>query len=114
MTFTPDEARTVWACFDQPDLKAPHAFTVTAPAGWTVVCNSGDPDVEDLGSARRWTFPDPPPLATYNTVINAGPWHEIRHTRTATTSASSQLGRHPGHSPTALQQRARSGRVLMH
>ena len=30
--FTPDYARYVWACFDQPDLKAPHAFTVTAPA----------------------------------------------------------------------------------
>ena len=32
MSFEPDEARHVWACFDQPDLKAPHAFTVTAPA----------------------------------------------------------------------------------
>ena len=31
-SFEPDEARRVWACFDQPDLKAPHAFTVTAPA----------------------------------------------------------------------------------
>src|SRR4051794_283397 len=30
-SFEPDEARFVWACFDQPDLKAPHAFTVTAP-----------------------------------------------------------------------------------
>ena len=30
-TFEPDEARYAWACFDQPDLKAPHAFTVTAP-----------------------------------------------------------------------------------
>ena len=33
-SFEPDEARHVWACFDQPDLKAPHAFTVTAPATW--------------------------------------------------------------------------------
>ncbi len=31
-TFEPDEARYAWACFDQPDLKAPHAFTVTAPS----------------------------------------------------------------------------------
>ena len=71
--FEPDEARYVWACFDQPDLKAPHAFTVTAPAGWTVLSNSGDPRVEPVGSARRWTFPDTPPLSTYNTVVNAGP-----------------------------------------
>jgi aminopeptidase N len=78
MSFEPDEARFVWACFDQPDLKAPHAFTVTAPAAWTVTSNSGDADVVELGSARRWTFPDTPPLSTYNTVIDAGPFHEVR------------------------------------
>ncbi|GGJ28063.1 aminopeptidase N [Streptomyces brasiliensis] len=78
MSFEPDEARFVWACFDQPDLKAPHAFTVTAPPAWTVTSNSGDPRVEEVEGARRWTFPDTPPLSVYNTVINAGPFHEIR------------------------------------
>ncbi|MGW2523724.1 aminopeptidase N [Streptomyces sp. NPDC001617] len=78
MSFEPDEARYVWACFDQPDLKAPHAFTVTAPAAWTVLSNSGEARVEELGPARRWTFPDTPPLSVYNTVVNAGPFHEIR------------------------------------
>ena len=29
---SPTRPAQVWACFDQPDLKAPHAFTVTAPA----------------------------------------------------------------------------------
>ncbi|MFJ3226014.1 aminopeptidase N [Streptomyces sp. NPDC086783] len=77
-SFEPDEARFVWACFDQPDLKAPHAFTVTAPSAWTVTSNSGDPRVEELGPARRWHFPDTPPLSPYNTVVNAGPFHEIR------------------------------------
>jgi aminopeptidase N len=78
MSFEPDEARFVWACFDQPDLKAPHAFTVTAPSAWTVTSNSGDARVEELAAARRWTFPDTPPLSVYNTVINAGPFHEVR------------------------------------
>ncbi|GAB1640558.1 aminopeptidase N [Krasilnikovia sp. MM14-A1259] len=77
-TFEPDEARHVWACFDQPDLKAPHAFTVTAPAAWTVVSNTGGPRVEELGGSRRWTFPATPALSTYNVVVNAGPLHEIR------------------------------------
>ncbi|GGP96974.1 aminopeptidase N [Streptomyces roseolilacinus] len=77
-SFEPDEARFVWACFDQPDLKAPHAFTVTAPAGWTVTSNAGTARTETLGGARRWTFPDTPPLSPYNTVVNAGPFHEIR------------------------------------
>ncbi|MCA2213388.1 aminopeptidase N [Jidongwangia harbinensis] len=80
MSFEPDEAHHVWACFDQPDLKAPHAFTVTAPAEWTVTSNSGDAAIEDLGTARRWTFPATPPLSTYNTVVNAGPFHHVRRT----------------------------------
>ncbi len=78
MSFEPDEARHVWACFDQPDLKAPHGFTVTAPAAWTVTSNSGDAEVTDLGGVRRWVFPDTPRLSTYNTVINAGPLYEVR------------------------------------
>jgi aminopeptidase N len=77
-SFEPDGAHEAWACFDQPDLKAPHAFTVTAPAEWAVTSNSGDPQVEPLGTARRWTFPPTPPLSAYNTVINAGPFYQIR------------------------------------
>jgi len=77
-TFEPDEARYAWACFDQPDLKAPHAFTVTAPASWTVVSNSGDPAVEGVDGARRWTFEPTPPLSTYNPVVVAGPFVELR------------------------------------
>ena len=77
-SFEPDEARYAWACFDQPDLKAPHAFTVTAPESWTVVSNSGDPAVDDVGGARRWTFAPTPPLSTYNPVVVAGPFVELR------------------------------------
>ena len=77
-SFEPDEARFVWACFDQPDLKAPHGFTVAAPSAWTVVSNSGDPEVEVAGDTRRWRFPDTPPLSTYNPVVVAGPFQEIR------------------------------------
>ncbi|MFG3691059.1 aminopeptidase N [Micromonospora sp. NPDC047740] len=78
MTFEPDAAHRVWACFDQPDLKAPHTFAVIAPAAWVVTSNSGDPKVETLDGVRRWTFPATPPLSPYNTVVNAGPLHEIR------------------------------------
>jgi aminopeptidase N len=78
MSFEPDEARYVWACFDQPDLKAPHAFTVTAPSAWTVLSNTGDPEVSDEGSSRTWRFPDTPALSPYNTVIDAGPFHGVR------------------------------------
>jgi len=80
-SFEPNDARRVWACFDQPDLKAVFGFTVTAPAGWTVLSNSGAPQVEDRDSHRRWSFADTPPLSTYVPVINAGPFHELRTER---------------------------------
>ncbi|HEX8780813.1 MAG TPA: aminopeptidase N [Nocardioides sp.] len=74
----PDEARRLWACFDQPDLKAPHRFTVTAPSAWTVTSNTGPEDVSDEGDVRVWHYPDTPRLSTYVIVVNAGPFHEVR------------------------------------
>ncbi len=72
--FAPNVAHHLYACFDQPDLKAPHTFTVIAPPQWTVTSNSAVERVE----SGTWMFPPTPPLSTYNTVVNAGPLHEIR------------------------------------
>ncbi len=80
-SFEPDDARRAWACFDQPDLKATHAFTVTAPESWTVVSNSDEPTVEPVDHGCRWTFPATPPLSTYVPVVNAGPFYELRSQR---------------------------------
>jgi aminopeptidase N len=81
-TFEPDMARYAFACFDQPDLKAPHGFVVDAPETWTVTSNSAPDAVEEHGEGgRRWTFGDTPPLSTYVTVVNAGPFHELRSRR---------------------------------
>ncbi len=74
----PDDARRLWACFDQPDLKAPHRFVVTAPASWLVTSNGAPDSVEDAGEAKVWTYPDTPRLSTYVVVVNAGPFHEVR------------------------------------
>ena len=60
-SFEPDDCRYVWACFDQPDLKATHGLTVLAPAEWTVLSNSGRPDVRRSGAMATWTFPATPP-----------------------------------------------------
>ncbi len=35
-----DNAPRVFACFDQPDLKAPYTFTLTVPQNWQVLGNS--------------------------------------------------------------------------
>ena len=81
-SFEPDMARRAWANFDQPDLKAVHGFTVSAPETWTVLSNSRHTSVEALADGGRlWTFEDTPRLSTYVTVVNAGPFYEMREQR---------------------------------
>ncbi len=80
-SFEPDDARVVFACFDQPDLKAVFGITVTAPTQWSVVSNSAPAEVTRSQTARRWRFADTPRLSTYLPVVNAGPLYEIRARR---------------------------------
>ena len=81
-SFEPDMARRAWANFDQPDLKAVHGFTVSAPETWTVLSNSRHTSVDALADGGRlWTFEDTPRLSTYVTVVNAGPFYELRDQR---------------------------------
>jgi aminopeptidase N len=74
------DAHQIYACFDQPDLKATFQLTVTAPDDGQVIANmpaSGDP--EKAGPGRlRWRFPPTPPLPTYITFVAAGPYHAVR------------------------------------
>ncbi len=75
------DAHRVYACFDQPDLKATFEFTVTVPAGWRVISNMA-PDVTGEPRAgqgtARWHFPPSPLMSTYITAVAAGPYHEVR------------------------------------
>lgn len=73
------DARRVFACFDQPDLKAAFSFTVTAPDHWHVVSVSPEPAPEAAGSGvATWRFAPTPRLSTYVTAIVAGPYHVER------------------------------------
>jgi aminopeptidase N len=74
------DAHQIYACFDQPDLKASFELSVTGQADWQVISNmspAGDPEPAGPGS-RRWRFPPTPPLPTYITAVAAGPYHVIR------------------------------------
>jgi aminopeptidase N len=66
-----DDAQRLFACFDQPDLKAPVRLSVTAPAEWTVWGNGEGTQV----APGRWEFAETPPLATYFVTVVAGPYH---------------------------------------
>ena len=64
-----DAAPSVFACFDQPDLKAPYAVTVTAPEDWVVIGNGAE-----TREGAVWTLASTKPLATYFVTVCAGPY----------------------------------------
>ncbi|MSW39330.1 MAG: aminopeptidase N, partial [Actinobacteria bacterium] len=73
------DARRVYACFDQPDLKATFQFNVTAPAHWIVASNAATPTPEHISSTvSRYSFATTSRMSTYITAIVAGPYHEVR------------------------------------
>ncbi|MFJ2808780.1 aminopeptidase N [Kitasatospora sp. NPDC087271] len=76
--YEPADARRVFATFEQPDLKAPFGFTVTAPAAWDVWSNAVHDKVTEEGAARTWEFAPTQPISSYLTAVVAGPYHVAR------------------------------------
>ena len=76
------EAPLVYACFDQPDLKATFTVSATTPEDWTFLANTvatRDTAVpRDPGDPLRWVSPTTPPLSTYLLAVAAGPYHSVR------------------------------------
>ena len=75
--YEPADARRVFACFEQPDLKAPFTFEVTAPDGWEVLSNQPATQTLSVDGAQRVTFAPTLPISTYITAIAAGPYHRV-------------------------------------
>jgi aminopeptidase N len=91
--FEPADARGVYANFEQPDLKATFAFTVIAPAHWTVLSNQPAPEPEDAGDGTAtWHFPPTPRMSTYLTAIVAGEYHYVQATHTTPAGQVIPLG----------------------
>jgi aminopeptidase N len=112
----PASARRVFACFEQPDLKAAFTFRVIAPAHWTVLSNSAlsnsalsdsalsnsalsDSALSDSGTPEPagpgvaiWNFAPTPPISTYITAVVAGDYHLIRDSHTTATGQVIPLG----------------------
>ncbi|HET8603853.1 MAG TPA: aminopeptidase N [Marmoricola sp.] len=68
-----DAAPTIFACFDQPDLKAPFTLHVTAPTEWVVAGNA--PATQT--APGHWELEQSLPLATYFVTLLAGPYHAV-------------------------------------
>lgn len=75
--FETADAKRMFACFDQPDLKATFDIEVTAPAGWKVISNgAGSSD------GGRHRFATTPLMSTYLVALIAGPYAEWTDTYT--------------------------------
>ena len=92
--FETNDAHRMYACFDQPDLKAVFRLTVTTPEHWTAISNSpADSEIIESGVAsesasdsasdsrlrrrRRWVFAETPVMSTYITALVAGPYSRV-------------------------------------
>ncbi|MGH3866119.1 MAG: aminopeptidase N [Pseudonocardiaceae bacterium] len=73
--FETADAKRMYACFDQPDLKAVHRIRVVAPTDWVVVSNTRCQRTEAVdGGATRHVFTDSPRISPYIVALVAGPY----------------------------------------
>ncbi|OBH81662.1 aminopeptidase N [Mycobacterium scrofulaceum] len=76
--FETADAKRMFACFDQPDLKATFDLRVIAPKHWKVISNGATVSVED----GTHTFATTPRMSTYLVALIAGPYAEWKDTYT--------------------------------
>ncbi|HSP76292.1 MAG TPA: aminopeptidase N, partial [Cryobacterium sp.] len=91
--FEVPDSRRVFAVFEQPDLKATFAFTVTAPGAWEVISNSATPEPTDAGNGTRtWAFAPTHSISSYITALVAGPYAVVRSELTSSDGRVIPLG----------------------
>ena len=77
--FETADAKRMFTCFDQPDLKAVYDLTVTAPQDWKVMSNAPSASVEEINpETSRHVFETTKTLSTYLIALVAGPYAEWR------------------------------------
>ena len=69
--------RNMFACFDQPSLKATFTLTVTTPGHWQAVSNNPVESKVAKGELVEWTFKTTPRIPTYLDALIAGPYSSV-------------------------------------
>ncbi|SDL89318.1 aminopeptidase N [Corynebacterium mycetoides] len=75
--FEPAYAMKVFACFDQPDIKATYSISVTAPERYVVVLNE-----QATRDGNTWSCEITYPLSTYLIAVCAGEYISVHDTYT--------------------------------
>lgn len=68
----PDRARTLFPCFEQPNLKATFTLQLDVPTGWKAVSNTYITKEETKDTCQTVTFAPTEPLSTYLFSFVAG------------------------------------------
>ena len=70
----PDRARTLFPCFDQPDMKASYTLSLTIPEEWVAVSNTviSSETVDPITATKCVEFAPTEPLSTYLFSFVAG------------------------------------------
>ncbi|OLF08842.1 aminopeptidase N [Actinophytocola xinjiangensis] len=78
--FETADAKRMFTCFDQPDLKATYRLTVIAPKSWKVISCAPLESSEPTGTdgAVRHVFKTTERMSTYVVALVAGPYAEWR------------------------------------
>ena len=69
--------RNMFACFDQPSLKATFTLTVTTPGHWQAVSNNPVELKKTMGDLVEWKFSTTPRIPTYLDALIAGPYSSV-------------------------------------
>lgn len=87
----PDRARTLFPCFDQPDLKASFNLSLQIPAEWVAVSNSPqhpEQPQQPESASKHVTFNSTEPLSTYLFSFVAGKFTKETYTGNGHTFAA--------------------------
>ncbi len=75
--FETADAKRVFTCFDQPDLKATFTLHATVPTHWEAVSNGAVTAVDAGDAAKTVHFATTPRMSTYITAFVGGPYHHV-------------------------------------
>ncbi|MCL1674033.1 M1 family aminopeptidase [Elizabethkingia meningoseptica] len=76
--FVPDRARTMFPCFDQPNLKATYSLTLTIPEKWNAMANGKLKETTVKQGRKKLSFAQSDLLPTYLFSFAAGDFKKFK------------------------------------
>ncbi|SIQ38516.1 M1 family metallopeptidase [Maribacter ulvicola] len=73
----PDRARTLFPCFDQPNIKGVYTLSITAPKEWKVLCGAKEINQTTEGDYTQHNFEASDQMSTYLFSFVAGKFESV-------------------------------------